>query len=588
MSNSSDKIDINEIKDPSFLKELSYGGLEALSRQVREQIIVHAAANGGHLSSNLGVVELVISLHRNFDFKNDKLLFDVGHQSYTNKILTGRHLDNLGLKGSVSFFQSRLESPYDVYEAGHSSTSLSAALGFAKARDLKGEKHDVVALIGDSSFANGLAFEGLNNIASSGNKVIIALNDNRMSISPPVGGLSHYLDKLAGGKAPENFFSELGLEYIGPVDGHDFIALDEAINKAKNSDKSVILHIITQKGRGYTYSENDKIGLWHGPDPFDPETGKPLSDHRGEICWAEQMADFSLELMKEHQNSIMLVCGTLIGSNLQPVEEKYKDSGRFIDVGISEEHAFTMAGAMALNGLHPIVDIYSCFLQRSYDELSHDCARFNVDMSVLIDRAGLVGRPGETHQGIYDVAFLKSIPNVTITMPSNAEEAKALYRQSFDHHGVFCIRYPKTYMRRRKNVADVELPYGRFAFLKEDSKDLAIVAVGPSSRALESSLAIEGIHATLINPIYLNKFDPEDIKRLSGFRKIFIYDVTGVYSGFAQSLEAALLEANYRGRIKVKAVPDCFVGHASLQDQFDDLGLSIEKTIAALKEFIRQ
>ena len=464
-------IDISDIKDPAFVKNLDYKGLDVLCSDIREEIIKETSIYGGHLSSNLGVVELTVALHRSFDFPKDKLIFDVGHQCYAHKILTGRHLEHLNEKGFVSGYQKIGESEYDCYEAGHSSTSLSAAEAFAIARDQKKEKYDVVALIGDGSIVNGLSFEALNDIGSRNHKVIIVLNDNDMSISKPTGGLGRFFRSISTQKAynkfkqgykrvmlrttlgkklysisyalksslkrrlvPITMFDNMGFTYMGPYDGHNIKVLERAFKKAKVATKSVVLHVYTTKGRGYTYAEKDTSGYWHGVTPFDIETGQPKNLHPGQISWSHYFSDLTNEIMAKFPETELIVPATLKGSGLEQAFRLFPN--RCIDVGIAEEHAVTMAGALALNGLHPIVVIYSTFLQRAYDEISHDCARLNVNMTILVDRAGLVGSNGETHQGIYDEAFLKSIPGVVVTMPSDQSEAKALYHQSLDNHEV--------------------------------------------------------------------------------------------------------------------------------------------------------
>lgn len=581
---SDDVIDINQKDLYRSVKSFSPEQLKSLSDAMRKEIILQAAANGSHLSSNLGSVELTISLCRVFDFPDDKLIFDVGHQSYAYKMLTGRSLKNIGLKGATGFFQSRGESRFDIYDAGHSSTSVSAAMGFAAARDMHGEKFDVISVIGDASLANGMAMEALNGLACFPHKVILVINDNDMSISPAVGGLNRHLNDLTSGKLPseESLFAKLGLSYIGPIDGHDIEKLDQAFEKAKNSPVSAIVHVKTIKGKGYPPAERDRVGTYHGPEPFDPATDTPLDRHEHEISWAKFMADYSLKMMETHPESMFLVSGTLLGSSLSGVEAKYKPLGRFIDVGIGEEHAMSMAGAMALGGIHPILEFYGCFLQRAYDQISHDCARLGANMTLLIDRAGLNGRHGETHQGIYDVAFLNSIPNVIITMPSNEIEARALYRESFRNHGVFAIRFPKAFMPLPLKEDEVDLPFGRFSFLREGSGRCAIIAPGPVIRKLEKALKDD---VAVINPIYLNHFDTKDLDKLCFYEKIFIYDPTGVQDGFSSIMAASLLENGYKGEIRIKAIPDTFVKHASVEDQLKDLGLDLATVVESANAF---
>ena len=450
-------VDLSKIKNPEFLKDMSYQELDVLSEDIRQYIIDITSKNGGHLSVNLGTVEATISLCRNFDFRKDKIIFDVGHQCYTYKLLTGRDLTTLRKKDGVSGFQKMSESPYDHFEAGHSSTSISAAHGMAIARELEKKHFDIVAFIGDSAIQNGLAFEALNNLAQSHHKVIIVLNDNDMSISKPVGGLSKVFRKFSASSfytKSKNFsrrifaatrfgkwlwlrftkiknwfkrklinltiFENLGFEYIGLVDGHYIRSIDKALKRAKKSQKSVVLHLKTIKGKGYKYAEEDVSGDWHGVSKFNVETGEFIAEN-AVVSWSEQYKCLLRNEMKLDKKIVTIVPATGHGSSLDSLFEIYPN--RMIDVGIAEEHAFTVSGGLASQGFHPVVSIYSTFLQRSYDELSHDVARMNFNMTILIDRAGLVGSDGETHQGVYDEAFLYTIPNVTIAMARRSNEA---------------------------------------------------------------------------------------------------------------------------------------------------------------------
>lgn len=614
---------ISDIKDPAFVKHLDYKGLDVLCSEIREEIIKETSNYGGHLSSNLGVVELTVALHRTFDFPKDKLIFDVGHQCYAHKILTGRRLDHLNEKGCVSGFQKIGESEYDCYEAGHSSTSLSAAEAFAIARDQKKEKFDVVALIGDGSIVNGLSFEALNDIGSRNHKVIIILNDNDMSISKPTGGFGRFFRSISTQKGynkfkqgykrfllrtafgkklysisfaiksslkrrlvPITMFDNMGFTYMGPYDGHNIKVLEKAFNKAKIATKSVVVHVYTTKGRGYSYAENDTSGYWHGVTPFDIETGQPKNLHPGQISWSHYFSDLTNEAMAERANTELIVPATLKGSGLEQAFNLFPD--RCIDVGIAEEHAVTMAGAMALNGLHPILVIYSTFLQRAYDELSHDCARLKINMTILVDRAGLVGSNGETHQGIYDEAFLKSIPGVVVTMPSDQSEAKALYKQSFDNHGVFCIRYPREYVSSEHDVQTIDLPFGRWRVLKKSAKKKAVVvAVGPNCLVLKDLMEKQGVDATLIDPIYLNPIDLNGVNDLLQYEHVFIYDSYGTREGFSESVESLLIESGYKGQVHSHCVPTLFIKHATIAEQEGEFGLLPNQILKQIENVVK-
>ena len=604
------RINLKEIKDPSFLSSLSNEELNVLSKDIADYIIDTTSAYGGHLSSNLGVVDATIALCRSFDFSHDKIIFDVGHQCYTYKILTGRSLERLRQKDGTCGFQRMDESPYDHFEAGHSSTSIAVAAGMALARDLKKEDYNVIAFVGDSSIANGLSFEALNDVSMQKHKVIIVLNDNDMSISYPVGGLSRLFRKYGnssfysksksffrkilcwnalgrwiykqGGNFKNwikihvlrtNLFDNLGYALLGPIDGHDIKAMEKAFKKAKNMSKSVIVHIKTVKGKGYKYAEDDKFGNWHGVGPFNKETGEPLNP--SSLTWSELYSDVLLETMRENENIVTIVPGTGVGSYIEKIHAEFPK--RTIDVGIAEEYAVTMSGGLAASGLHPVVSIYSTFLQRAYDEISHDLARINLNATLLIDRAGLVGNDGSSHQGIYDEAFLMSIPNTVIAMASNKGQARALMNESLNNHGVFAIRYCKNCCMGE--YPEESLPFGKW---KEEllGKKVAIVSVGPETEELKELLKDKGV--TLVNAIYQKPLDEEWVKKLLAYDKVIIYDAYSVEGGFPQSLAAALMTEGYQGKVIIKAVPDTFVKHASVKEQKEEFELLPQDIIKLL------
>ncbi len=610
------RIDINSIKDPNLVKTLSYKQLEMLAYDIRREIILKTSIYGGHLSSNLGIVELSIALCRSFDFDKDKVVFDVGHQCYPYKILTGRSLDHLNEKGQVSGFQKMSESPYDFYEAGHSSTSLSVIEGFAIARDLKYENYDIVSVIGDASIVNGLAFEALNDIGSRNHKVIVVLNDNEMSISSPTGSMGKLFRKVSVNKlyndikrsfrksmvsktgtgkrlssiahfikskvksvlVPNTIFDNMGFTYLGPVNGHDIKALERAFKEAKTATKSVLIHVRTQKGKGYEPAEKDKVGYWHGVTPFDIASGKPLNLHEGLNSWSHHTSDLVHHYMATRPDSELIVPAMVRGSGLEACFDDFPL--RSIDVGIAEEHAVTLSSAISIAGLHPIVTIYSTFLQRAYDELSHDCARMKVDMTLLIDRAGLVGKNGETHQGIYDVAFLKSIPNITITMPSTYKALQSLLEQSLEKgHGVFAIRYPHEVMRKEeKEAEEAPLEYGKWIRRKEIiAGGTNVIAVGPLGHELFES--VKGMEIGFIDPVYLSPLDDEALDALAKSENIVIYDPYSTRTGFAESLLSALMEKGSRAKVIVRALPLAFIPHASIKEQLSDASCLVSQLV---------
>lgn len=601
------RIDLNTIKNPDFLKELSYKELDVFCDDVRENIVTNVAKNGGHLSANLGSVESIVALCRKFDFSKDKIIFDVGHQCYTYKILTGRSLERLRKKDGVSGFQKMDESPYDHFECGHSSTSISAAGGMAIARDLNKEKYDVIAYIGDASITNGLAFEGLNNIAGSGHKVIIIFNDNDMSITKPVGGLAKSFRRLSNSSLYRrsknaysrimkttgfgrwvlgwtgsiknwlkrhlvslNLFDNIGLSYIGPVDGHDIKKMEKAFERAKRINKSVVVHIKTIKGKGFKYAENDDYGSWHGVNPFDPKTGKPLSPSE-KLSWSELYSDILFEKMVEHKEVFSIVAATGSGSHLTTIFKTFKD--RIVDVGISEEHAFTLAGGLSASGYHPVISIYSTFLQRAYDELSHDLARMKLNATVLIDRSGFVGRDGNTHQGIYDESFLVGVPNTVISMAVYENDAKVLMDESLKQHGVFCIRYPKTAVSSVDKKEYQAIKFGGWRNENQIDSNTAIVSVGPETKELMQLLLQSNKQAVVYSAIYLKPILQENIDALLKYQKVIIYDCYATEEGFANYLVAHLIKNNYQGKIIVKAIPSAYIEHASIEEQLEEYHL---------------
>lgn len=597
MENTDKKIHISDIKDPYFLHTLNYSQLENLAQEIREEIISSTSKNGGHLSSNLGVVELTMALHRNFDFKKDKLLFDVGHQCYAHKILTGRDISNLRKKEGVSGFIKNSESIYDIFEAGHSSTSLSAALAYAIDRDNKNEKYDVVSLIGDASIANGVAFEALNNIPQSNHKVIIVLNDNEMAISQPVGGMSNFFRLFQTSKGyaslkrrfikalsfirplynlvratknwlkrhliATNIFDSLGFIYIGVVDGHDFKALDKAFKKAKKTNGSVIIHVRTKKGKGYPLAEKDQTGYWHGVSPFNIETGALLNQHPNEISWAELYRDFVLARLKSDDKFYLLCPGTLQGSELSSALKEYPH--RVIDTGISEEHTFILAANLSKLGYHVCVSIYSTFMQRGYDQISHDIARIHAPVTVLVDRSGLVGSDGETHQGIYDTSLLFATPNVNVMMASNANEAYQIFDKSFNAKEATFIRYPK--MLLTKTNIDKNFKLQDFNKIKDGPNRLAVVGVGPLTNDLLKELI--DTDTALYSVVNLKPISKLLVKELINFKKIVLYTPYETRNGFAANLANELVSSGFKGDIYFKTLPLEFIAHASINEQLE-------------------
>lgn len=560
------------------IKKMTYEDLTSLCSLLREEILSLVSVNGGHLSSNLGVVELTVALARFFDFPRDKLLIDVGHQSYTYKFITGRDMKTLRKKGGISGFQKRSESIYDCFEAGHSSTSLSAALGMAVARDLKGEDYEVVALIGDASIMNGMALEALNDIAQRKSKLNIILNDNNMSISKTVGAL-HKL------KEASTLYEAFGLDYIGPINGHDIKAIEEALKEAKSREKSVVIHVITEKGKGYSYAQYDRLGIYHGISPFKVSTGLPISGSN-RTTYSSYFGKLVLNEIEKNPNVVVINPAMSLGSNLQKAFLKYPK--RCFDVGIAEEHAITFASGLALNGVKPIISIYSTFLQRGFDQLSHDIARMNLNSLFLIDRSGLVGEDGETHQGIYDEAFILNTPNVVLSVPSDKSTSKALFDLGVVYNGPYAIRYPRNYYEENDVVKPLELKVGEW--IKEtasNDKKLAIITYGSLVNELKNYINDNNVNVSLYNALFLNPFDEDKIKEISTFDNIIIVNIMATENGFNNKLIAYLNRLNYKGNIISKAVKNEFIVQATIKEQMIDSSVDISSTIELINDILK-
>lgn len=616
-------INIEELKSPNDIKNFSYSSLNNLSNILKKEILEAVSNNGGHLSSNLGVIDATISLCYSFDFEKDKIIFDVGHQTYAYKLLTGRNLSNLRKKNGISGFQKMVESKYDHFECGHSSTSISAAIGMASARDLKKENYEVIAFIGDGSLMNGLALEGLNLGGSNGHKIIIVVNDNEMSISKPVGALAKMFRKfststfylnskktykkvmfktkfgisfykftlriknwLKSRLLKLNLFDYFGYKFIGPVDGHNIKAMNAAFNKAKKIDKSCVVYLKTIKGKGYAKAENDKNGKWHGVTPFDLNNVK-TDNPKKDFTWPSLYEKLLLKEMQVNENIFCIVPATGSGSQLLPIFETIPN--RIVDVGINEEHAFTMAAGLSISGFHPIISIYSTFLQRGYDEINHDLARLNCNCTILIDRAGLVGPDGETHQGIFDQSILYPIPNTTISLASNKKEAEHLLKESLKPHKVFCIRYPNLVFNSVDEHSE-ELKYGDWLTLKDislENKNVAIVSFGPIINEYLDLIQKENLDVALINALYQKPLNEDYINKLLKFDNIVLIDAYSTKDGFINNMINKLNSLHYKGRIIYKAISNEFISQATVEEQLESQGLLPKQIIALIKSIIK-
>ena len=617
-------MNILDIKNPTFLKKMNIKDLEILSDDIRNFIIDKVSINGGHLSSNLGVVDLTIALHKVFNSPKDKIIFDVSHQCYTHKILTGRanKFDRLRKFNGLSGFQKRNESIHDAYEAGHSSTSLSAALGMALARDKQGKDYNVIAIIGDGSMGNGLPYEAINHIGAVKTKLIIILNDNEMSISKNVGALHNNLDKIRANykynhaknetkrflnKIPilgkpiskaitnlkasfkklylkEGFvFEELGLKYYGPINGHDYKEMITYLEMAKKETEPVIIHVITEKGKGYTPAENDKIGVWHGVGPFDKKTGEFISSNNGLITWSEVISNHLINLTKKNKKINVITPAMAGGSKLLRYKELFPDN--FIDAGIAEEHALILANGMAVAGLVPFVSIYSTFLQRGYDEVIHDIARMNTHVILGIDRCGIVGEDGETHQGIYDLTFLLPIPNLIIATPKDSIEAGNLLYTAIKYNGPFAIRYSRDKLKYEKNKYE-ELPIGLWEKLS-NGNDACLISYGYLlNNANEiKELLKDKIDLAVVNARYQKPIDEKMFKNiLKKYKNIFIYEEQTNINSLGSYLVNYANECHYQGNIKVFAIPDKYIKEGSKTETLKSLGLDSQTISKKIKE----
>lgn len=587
-------MEVKDIKNSKFLKDMTESELNELALKIRTFLLENVSKTGGHLSSNLGDVELIMSLHKVFDLENDKLLFDVGHQAYTHKILTGRasYFDTLRKIDGLSGFLSSSESKYDHFESGHSSTSISTAMGMALARDNDGLNHQIIALIGDASIANGVAFEAINNLANKKNKVIIVLNDNDMSIDKSIGGIAKSLSKVKSNDCKENnifkrlfkklknifkrnnVFDNFKVSYLGPVDGHNFKDLETALLKAKNFKESIVVHVKTLKGYGYDLAMNDEYGKYHGIAPFDLKTGEVIKNHdENHISFTFKVAECINNILNDDKDAYLICSAMVHATNLSECFEKYND--RCIDVGIAEEHAIALANGLALENKHPYVSMYSTFMQRGYDEIVHDVVRINSNVTFLIDRAGIVGEDGKTHQGLLDVSFLYPLSNSIIAMPSETKYIKPLLDCLNNIKGSKFVRYQKALSIDETYNKNIE--FGKFIYevYNKDNK-ITIIAVGNSCYKLKQMILKRNLNINLINPIFLKPLDEKTLLEIKD-SKVYVYDNTSTYQGFAS--EVARFYSKFNKFIKCFTVDDNYVIHGKYEDVLKRLKLDEESIL---------
>jgi 1-deoxy-D-xylulose-5-phosphate synthase len=603
---------LEKVNGPEDLKNLSLEELLLLAEEIRSEIIRVTAQNGGHLASSLGAVELILALHRVFQSPKDKILFDVGHQAYAHKLVTGRkdRFHTLRQEGGISGFTKVSESPHDAITVGHASTSLANALGMALARDLRGEDHHVVAVIGDGALTGGMALAALNKIGELQKRMLIILNDNEMSISENVGGLNKYFKELQIRKwvqdaeklgrnileriSPqlfglvdrakeaaklllhqENPFYAWGIRYVGPVDGHDLKGLIHILEHLKELEGPTLLHVVTKKGKGYKVAEADPI-YWHGPPGFNPE--KPEKVSKG-YSWSQAFGDAVTELAHLEPKLFVITPAMREGSGL--VRYSIEHPERYLDVGICEDVAVTTAAGLALQGMKPIVAIYSTFLQRAYDQAIHDVAIENLPVVFAIDRAGVVGADGPTHHGVFDIAYLRTIPNFQIAAPKDALELRAMLKKALEVGGPVAIRYPRDNVERVEEGLWPEIAWGTWEVLKEGT-EVYILAFGKTLRyALEA--AGDDPRVGVVNARFLKPLDREMLRKLSRYKLLTVEDHQKM-GGFGSAVLEALNEMGLRPEVRVLGLPDRFLEHGPIPSLHRQVGIDPEGIRKALEE----
>lgn len=606
------------IRKENDIKKLDEGQLKELAGEIRQFLIEKISRTGGHLASNLGVVELTMALHLTLDFPEDKLIWDVGHQSYTHKLLTGRKdgFDDLRKYGGMSGFPKRKESPCDAFDTGHSSTSISAGLGYVAARELLGQDHSVVSVIGDGSLTGGMAYEALNNASRLKSNFIIVLNDNNMSISENVGGMSKYLSGLRTAQAytdlkkgvedtlkripgrgdrivsqirktksgikqllvPGMFFEDMDITYLGPVDGHDIRKLLKVFNEAKRVDHAVLVHVITKKGKGYAPAEKDPA-KFHGPGPFNIETGEPKAPG-GPDTYTQVFSKVLTDIAKRDDKVVAITAAMADGTGLASFAKHFPQ--RFFDVGIAEEHAMTFAAGLAAGGMKPVFAVYSSFLQRAYDQTLHDVCLQDLPVVIAVDRAGLVGSDGETHQGVFDLSFLTMIPNVTVISPKNRWEMADMLRFAVDFRHPIAVRYPRgaAYEGMRQFRAPIE--YGKSEVLYEE-EDIAVIFVGHMAELADSvrrSLKETGYSCSLINARFVKPLDTELLEELAKDHFLFVTIEENVLTGgFGEQVMDYVSRAALDVHVRNIGIPDEYVEHGNVEVLRKETGLDRETVV---------
>lgn len=614
---------LSQLNLPDDLKRLSFPELQSLADEVRSMIIETTSRVGGHLSSSLGAVELAVSLHCVYESPKDKIIWDVGHQAYAHKILTNRSskFNTLRQKGGISGFPNKDESAHDPFTTGHASTSISSALGLAKARELSVENFNIVAVIGDGSISGGLALEGINNLAGSKDNIVIVLNDNQLSISKNVGAVANYFTKLRTSqtyvkfrdrmekliakipkigqplvKRAENFknrikhflvdfkvgvmIEEFGLRYLGPIDGHNIPLLMSTLQYAKEVKGPIVVHVITKKGKGYSHSEAEPT-RFHGIAPFKIETGE-VTAKGGSPTYTEVFGRTISTLAEKNKKVVAITAAMLDGTGLEEFAKRFPD--RFFDVGIAEEHAVTFAGGLAKGGYHPVVAIYSTFLQRAYDEIMHDVCLQGSPVTFAIDRAGIVGEDGATHNGIFDMAYLRHMPGMVVAAPKDENELQQMLFTATRHNGPFAIRYPRGQGPGAKMDADlrsIEIGKAEVAYASAGGDGTAVFAIGSMVQpAMEAAKLAEsrGVRSTVVNARFVKPLDKELLMKLAKTAEKIITIEEGVLDGgFGSAVSELLIDNGINKPIKRLGLPDKFIEHGKRAEILDQYGLTPEK-----------
>ena len=616
---------LEQIQQTNDIKNINPKDYPKLAEEIRQFLIEKISMTGGHLGSNLGAVELTMAMHLALELPDDKIVWDVGHQSYTHKILTGRRegFDQLRKYGGMSGFPKRKESDCDSFDTGHSSTSISAGLGLVRARDIQGKDNTVISVIGDGALTGGMAYEALNNAARMDTNFIIILNDNNMSISENVGGVSKYLnnirtsntyldikdniydairgtrygDEVVSGvrraknslkqlMIPGMWFEDMGITYLGPVDGHDVNGLVRVIKEAKRRKNCVLIHVLTQKGKGYGPAEKHPA-RFHGAEPFDVATGVPLKK-KTKANYTDIFSTVMVKLAARHEDVVAITAAMPDGTGLKRFKSAYPE--RFFDVGIAEEHAVTFAAGLAVGGLHPVVAIYSSFLQRAYDQILHDVCLQNVPVIFAIDRAGLVGSDGETHQGIFDLSYLSSIPNMHIMAPKNKWELSDMMKFAYAFQGPIAIRYPRGEAFEGLAEHRAEIRMGKSEMISEES-GIALFALGSMVKTaieVREALKEKGIPCTLVNARFAKPIDEEMIRYLAQNHDIIVPMEENVASGGLSEKTVTLVnQEKLPVTVLPVTIPDEYVEHGNVDILKDEIGISTEKVVEKIERLLQ-